>query len=108
MRALSARRASPFRRLTVPAADDGRLVPELAAGIAREEREVESACARAIGSSCGGSALSVAPVRGGGAHRCALFGRIHAEGDGRRTARECAGRRNDAMDISNTRHFVRN
>jgi hypothetical protein len=30
-------------------------------------------------------------VRDGGAHRWALFGRIHARGDGRRAARGCAG-----------------
>src|ERR1017187_5586802 len=33
----------------------------------------------------------VAPVRGGGAYRRALFGRIHAGGDGRRTIREYDG-----------------
>src|ERR1019366_8827517 len=35
--------------------------------------------------------LRPAPFRGGGAHRWALFGRIHGGGDGRRTAREYAG-----------------
>src|ERR1022692_149295 len=35
--------------------------------------------------------LCVAPLRGGGAPRWAPFGRIHAAGDGRRTAREHAG-----------------
>jgi hypothetical protein len=35
--------------------------------------------------------LRAAPVRGG-AHRWALFGRIHAEGDGRRTVGEYVGR----------------
>src|ERR1035441_8695037 len=36
--------------------------------------------------------LSAPPARGGGAHRWALFGRVHAGRDGRRTARGCAGR----------------
>jgi len=35
--------------------------------------------------------LCTTPVRGGGAHRWALFGRIQAGGGGRRTAREYAG-----------------
>jgi hypothetical protein len=35
--------------------------------------------------------LCATPVRGGGARRWALFRRIHAGGDGRRTAREYAG-----------------
>src|ERR1017187_763588 len=36
--------------------------------------------------------LRAAPARGGGAQRRALCGRIHAGGDGRRTAREYGGR----------------
>jgi hypothetical protein len=35
--------------------------------------------------------LCATPVRAGGGHRWALVGRIHAGGDGRRTAREYAG-----------------
>jgi hypothetical protein len=48
----------------------------------------EGLCARAIMAPCCSAACS-APVRGSGAHRWALFGRIHAGGDGCRTAREC-------------------
>jgi len=49
-----------------------------------------SGCATAPSSPC--SSLCAAPVRAGGAHRCAVPGRIHAGGDGgRRTAREQAG-----------------
>jgi len=47
-----------------------------------------------------------APVRGGGAHRWALFGRIHAGGDGRRTARAYAGAVGDLPAISD-RGFLR-
>jgi hypothetical protein len=48
----SARRASPSAKLAAPATDNGLLAPELAAGHrARDEPEVESACAQAFGSS---------------------------------------------------------
>src|ERR1022692_2925065 len=69
------------------------LAPELPAGIARvKSAKVESASGPASGSASGRSAQPcAAPVRGGSAQRWALFGRIHAGGDRRRTARECAG-----------------
>ncbi len=100
-------RMSAIRKLAVEAMDNGLLAPELAAGIQR----VKSA--KSIGVRAGNwlslkqaQALLNAPdittlkglrdraiiaVRGGGAHRWALFARIHAGGDGRRTAREYAG-----------------
>src|ERR1035441_3205223 len=40
---------------------------------------------------CRVARLCAASVRGGGAHRWARLRRIHAAGDGRRTAREYAG-----------------
>jgi hypothetical protein len=43
------------------------------------------------------------PVRAGGAHRCAPFGRIHDGGDGRRTAREYAGPVGIALATSSAR-----
>src|ERR1022692_989079 len=69
------------------------LAPELPAGIARvKSAKVESASGPASGSASGRSAQPcAAPVRGSSAQRWALFGRIHAGGDRRRTARECAG-----------------
>ena len=100
-------RMSAIRKLAVEATDNGLLAPELAAGIQR----VKSA--KSIGVRAGNwlslkqaQTLLNAPdittlkglrdraiiaVRGGGAHRWALFARIHAGGDGRRTAREYAG-----------------
>jgi hypothetical protein len=78
----------------LPRADRQRLLAlELAAGIAHvKSAKVESASGPASGSASGTSAQPcAAPVRGGSAQRWALFGRIHAGGDRRRTARECAG-----------------
>ena len=47
---------------------------------------------------CRAARPCAAPVRGGSAQRWALFGRIHAEGDGRRTARESARAVGSACD----------
>ena len=92
------------------------LVDSRAASNTPQEREVESASGPAGGSPSGwcgaperaghhdhprGCATApssrraarrcATPVHDGGARRWAPFGRIHAGGDGRRTARECAG-----------------
>ena len=76
----------------LPRADRQRLLAlELAAGIAHvKSAKVESASGPASGSASGRSAQPcAAPVRGGSAQRWALFGRVHAGGDGRRTACGC-------------------
>ena len=54
----------------------------------RRTSRTPRACAPAP-SSRRAARLRPAPFRGGGAHRWALFGRIHAGGDGRRAARGC-------------------
>src|ERR1039458_6965546 len=89
---ISSQIMSAIRKPAVAATDNGPLAPELAAGIARGKsaksirRQVRQRLTlRQV------SRLCAAPVRGGGAHRWALFGRIHAGGDGRRTAREYGG-----------------
>jgi len=93
-----------------PTTDNGLPAPERAAGIAREERDVVAVgsgnwltlrqaealptspdIATAKGLLAVLSRPHAKPLRGGGAHRWALVGRIHARGDGRRTAREYAG-----------------
>jgi hypothetical protein len=86
---------SAIRQLAVAATDSGPQAPELAADVAR----VKSA--QSIGVRSGRVAHppagAGAPERAGhhdrqGAARLrALSGRIHGGGDGRRTARECAG-----------------
>src|ERR1017187_3524559 len=110
------RGAQPIHTPAVAATDNGRLATGNARQHrAREEREGRSAYAPGTGCRSGwrraprtrwtsrppkgvarprhhrrAARLRPAPFRGGGARRWAPFGRIHAGGDGRRSARECA------------------
>ena len=86
-------RMSAIRKPAVAAIDNRLLAPELAAGIARV-KSAKSIGVRTVNRLPAGAG---APERAGhrdhpGAARLrALSGRIHGGGDGRRTARECAG-----------------
>ena len=113
----------PSARLAVAAADNRPLAPVRAAGIARvKSAKFESASGRANRLTlrqgrCSrtrrtsrpprparprhqrrAARLRPAPFRTGGAQRWALFRSIHAGGDGRRAARECAGAVGSACD----------
>jgi hypothetical protein len=108
-------RMSAIRKLAVEAMDNGLLAPELAAGIQRVKsaktlgvrtgnwlntKRSTGAPERARHFQIGRPARPrhhrraarqcATPVRSGGSRRWALFGRIYAGGDGRRTARGCA------------------
>ena len=94
-------RMSAIRKPAVAAIDNRLLAPELAAGIARV-KSAKSIGVRTVNRLPAGAG---APERAGhrdhpGAARLrALSGRIHGGGDGRRTARECAGAVGSACDF---------